>query len=150
MTAAAGPILAVDFGRVRIGLALSDPGRKFAVPLAGLRRSELRRDLDELGRLVREHGVRRAVVGLPLLLSGEEGASATAARKFAERLRKAVEGLEVELWDERLTTVDAERMLDEAQVKRRRRKQAVDSLAAMLILRSYLDARVPREDGAAG
>jgi putative Holliday junction resolvase len=142
---AAGPILAIDLGSVRIGLALSDPAGRYALPLGALERDRVRRDLSGLERLVHEHGVTRAVVGLPLLLSGAEGESAARARRFAGRLRAAIAGLEVELWDERLTTVEAERMMAEAQVKRGRRKRAVDSLAAMLILQSYLEAHAIRD-----
>lgn len=146
MIAAAGRVLAIDLGAVRIGLALSDPIGMIAQPLAALERTGPARDLRELGRLVREHEIKQAVVGLPLLLSGEEGSAAAGARAFAAALRAAVADLDVALWDERLTTREVERMLIEANVKRRRRRQVTDSLAATLILQSYLDAR-PREDG---
>jgi putative Holliday junction resolvase len=80
-------------------------------------------------------------VGLPLLLSGEEGQGATAARRFAARLRESLGDVDVELWDERLTTVQAERTLISANVKRRKRRQVVDGFAAVLILENYLDSR---------
>ena len=138
---ATGPVLAIDLGKARIGLALSDPDGRMAMPLATLVRRNRKKDLAELKQVVSDHRVRCAVVGLPLLMSGEEGDAAAGARSFAERLRAAVSGLEVELWDERLTTVEAERMLAEREVPSRRRKAMVDSLAAMVILQSYLDAR---------
>jgi putative Holliday junction resolvase len=80
------------------------------------------------------------VIGLPLLLSGDEGTAARSAREFAERLSRRLPGLSVELWDERLTTVEVERMLIAADVRRKKRKQVVDKLAAVLILQGYLDA----------
>lgn len=145
MSRDAACILAVDLGSVRIGLALSDRLGLAAYPLGALQRKGARRDFTELRKLVQEHEVTRAVVGLPLLMSGEEGSAAVQARSFADKLRAAVDGLDVEMWDERLTTVEAERLLAEAKVKRRRRRQVVDSLAATLILQSYLDARAYEE-----
>jgi putative Holliday junction resolvase len=138
-------ILAVDLGAVRIGLALSDRLGLSAYPLGALQRKGARRDFSELRRLIQEHEVTRAVVGLPLLMSGEEGSAAVQARSFADKLKGAVDGLDVDMWDERLTTVEAERLLIEAEVKPRRRRQVVDSLAATLILQSYLDAREREE-----
>ncbi len=146
MSAGAGRVLAIDLGAVRIGLALSDPIGMIAQPLSALERTAKASDLRELGRLVREYEIKKAVVGLPLLLSGKEGSAAAGARAFAAELRAEVCDLDVALWDERLTTREVERMLIEADVKRGRRKRIVDSLAATLILQSYLDAR-PREDG---
>lgn len=123
-----------------MGLALSDPSRRIAQPLGALRCKGPRRDLVELRRIVHEHDVARVVVGLPLTMAGAEGRAAVAARAFAGSLRTALVGLDVELWDERLTTVEAERLLAEAQVKRKRRREVVDSLAAMLILQGFLEA----------
>jgi putative Holliday junction resolvase len=139
----AGRVLGIDLGAARIGLALSDPQGRIALPIAALKRSGERRDIDELVRLVREHEVATAVVGLPLLLSGGEGSAAIEARRFAARLAGRVEPVPVALWDERLTTVEAERALVAADVGRRRRRQAVDSMAAALILQGYLDSRSP-------
>lgn len=134
--------LALDLGSVRIGLALSDALGLTAQPLGALERVGPRKDLDRLARLVHEHGVTRVVIGLPLRLSGEEGSGSAAAREFADRLRHRLgETIEIELWDERLSTVEAERTLISAQVSRKRRRQVVDSLAAALILQSYLEAR---------
>ena len=140
MTERAGRLLAIDLGQARIGLALSDPLAISARPLAPLERVGPRKDLERLAELIAEHGVSTAIVGLPLHLSGREGTASVAARDFARRLGRRLTELEVQLWDERLTTVEAERTLISANVSRRKRKQVVDSLAAVLILRSYLDA----------
>ena len=142
MTQRAGRVLAIDLGQVRIGLALSDPLAISAQPLETLRRVGPRKDVERLAELIGERGVATAIVGLPLHLSGEEGKAAEGAREFAGRLGKRVARIEIELWDERLTTVEAERILIQANVSRKKRKEVVDSLAAVLILQSYLDAAV--------
>ena len=136
-----GRILGIDLGAVRVGLALSDPLGITAQPLQSMHRVGPRKDLDFLAKIVRENDVKRVVVGLPLMLSGEEGRSATVAREFAGRLQARLKGLPVELWDERLTTVEAERTLVSADVSRRKRKNVVDAMAAVLILQSYMEAR---------
>jgi putative Holliday junction resolvase len=139
-----GRILGLDLGQVRIGLALSDALRLTAQPLGSLRRDGLRSDLGRLGGLVAEHGVVRIVVGLPLLLSGTRGAAAASALAFAEKLRGHLPAVEVDMWDERLTTAEAERMLIDADVRRSKRKLVRDTLAAVLILQNYLDATAVR------
>jgi putative Holliday junction resolvase len=143
-----GRVLALDLGRVRIGLALSDPLGLTANPLETLKSIGARADVERLVRLAQEHGVTRIVVGLPLLLSGEEGDGARSARRFAARLRARLREVEVELWDERLTTVQAERTLISAGVSRRKRRRVVDGLAAVLILQSYLEAMSATPDSA--
>jgi putative Holliday junction resolvase len=137
----AGRILALDLGEVRIGLAVSDPLGITANPLEPLECAGKRSDLDRLARLVQDREVVKVIVGLPLLLSGEEGQGAVAARRFATRLRERLGDVAVELWDERLTTVQAERTLISAQVKRRKRRKVVDGFAAVLILENYLESR---------
>ena len=141
----AGRALGVDLGQVRIGLALSDVLRITAHPLKTLVCSDAHKDVEKLTQLIGERGVTRVVIGLPLLMSGEEGKGAAAARRFADRLRKRIgatnQEVVVGLWDERLTTVQAERTLIEANVSRRRRRQVVDGLAAVLILQNFLDSR---------
>ena len=140
----AGCLLGVDLGQVRIGLALSDPLGITAHPLKSLACSDAHKDVEKLAQLIGEREVTRVVIGLPLLMSGEEGQGAAAARRFADRLRKRIRAanndVPVDLWDERLTTVQAERMLISANVKRRRRRQVVDGLAAVLILQNFLDS----------
>lgn len=136
-----GRVLALDLGRARIGVAISDELGIAAHPLDSVACRGARVDVARIGELVREHGARRVVIGLPLLMSGEEGSGAADARRFADRLRARLEGVDVDLWDERLTTVEAERTLIAADVGRRRRRKVVDGLAAVLILQSYLEAQ---------
>ena len=140
MTGLARRILALDLGDARIGLALSDPLRITAQPIGYVRRVGQRKVLDQIRELVQHHDVERVVVGNPLLLSGEPGPRSREAEGFSAQLRKRLGDVAVELWDERLTTVQAERAMISHNVRRRRRRQVVDSLAAVLILQSYLDA----------
>jgi len=135
-----GRALGLDLGEARIGLALSDPLGVTAQPLETLERSGSRRDLERIAGLVRDRGVSTVVVGLPLRLSGEEGPAATAARAFARRLAARLEGVAVRLWDERLTTALAERTMISGRARRAKRRKRVDTVAAALILQSWLDA----------
>jgi putative Holliday junction resolvase len=136
-----GRVLAIDLGQARIGLALSDPLGLTGQPLETLTRIGPRRDLRQIEDRIRRHEVTTVVVGLPLKLSGEAGSAAALARDFADRLSRRIDPIRVELWDERLTTVQAERTMISGRVRRKRRKEIVDALAASLILQSYLDAR---------
>lgn len=141
MSAGRGRVLALDLGDIRVGIAVSDPLGVTAQPLETLRRASAEDVLARVGELAGSLGVSHVVVGNPLLLSGEQGSRSREAQGFAERLRQALPGVTVELWDERLTTVQAERILIEGGVRRRRRRKSVDTIAAALILQSYLDAR---------
>ena len=132
--------LGMDLGTKRIGLALSDALGWTAAPLQALPRVGWKKDLAALRSLVREHEVARIVVGLPLRMDGEAGEQAQQAREFAARLQTEL-GVPVETWDERLTTVQAERALIDSDVRRERRRQIIDSLAASIILQGYLDYR---------
>lgn len=144
--AARGPVLGLDYGGRRIGMAVSDAQRGFAFPLGCLERGARREpDLAALREICRERAVTRVVVGLPLHLDGRAGPEAEAARAFAGRLAAAT-GLPVDLLDERWTTREAERALRDAPRKRRGRGGEVDAVAATLILRSYL----ARQGAAAG
>lgn len=133
--------LGIDLGEARIGLAVSDPLGCIAQPFESLERVGPRKDLTRIVERVRELEVVVVVVGLPLLLSGEEGEQARKAKEFAAALERRLGNVPVELWDERLTTVQAERTMISGGVKRRRRKRTVDPIAAALILQTYLDAR---------
>jgi len=136
-----GCALGIDVGAARLGLAASDPGQTVALPVATLQRGA--RDGDAMSRLTREISEREAaviVVGLPRQLDGSEGEAAAAARRFATQLGRRTEA-RVELWDERFTTALAERSLVDAGVRRSRRRQTVDAVAAALILQSWLDSR---------
>lgn len=123
-----------------MGLAISDELLITAQPLPTWRRKDRRADVAHLQSLVETWGVHQVVVGYPRHLGGEVGDSASKARKFAEEL-EATLAVPVILWDERLSTVAADRTLIEAGVRRKRRQQVRDSVAALLILQGYLDRR---------
>ena len=137
-----GRVLGVDPGQARIGLALADGLGISVRPLPALVSRGQRADLDRLVALVREERVAIVVVGLPLHLSGEENPGTVRARRLTARLRARLgREVRVELWDERLSTVEAERLLADGEVGRSRRGTAVDAIAASLIVRGYLEAR---------
>ena len=133
-----GRILALDLGKKRIGLALSDPLGLTAQGLPTLQRVNIRTDLTELDRLATEHDVRLILLGLPLHMSGDEGRQAGHAREFAERLTERT-GREVRFWDERLTTVAAQRVLKSSGISIAKRAKAVDRLSAQILLESFLE-----------
>src|SRR5690348_3535303 len=145
-------ILAVDYGRARLGLAIADADSKIAQPLGVLERINRNEDMRRLRELAREHGVKQIVVGLPLRLDGTHGEMADEAERFARRVQKQL-GLPVEMVDERLTSWEAERLLEETQgrflhvekahVGRKHKKApartTVDAVAAAVILKEYLE-----------
>jgi putative Holliday junction resolvase len=133
-----GRILGLDVGTKGIGVAVSDELGWTAQGLHTLGRRGLDADLAALGALAREHDVERVVVGLPRNMNGTLGPQAEYVLEFAEQLKAAL-GLPVVTWDERLTTVAANRVLLEADVSRKKRKALVDTVAAVLILQGYLD-----------
>ena len=137
---AEGRILGLDFGSHRIGAAVSDPLGITAQPLAALRRQGDRKDLEAIAAIVREYSVDAILIGLPLHMDGEEGTQAKRARLFAEKVRERLE-VPVEMWDERMTTVQAERHLIASGVRREKRKEIRDSLSAVFLLQSVLDYR---------
>lgn len=132
-----GQVLGVDVGTKTLGLAVSDDAQRVAMPLTVIRRAGLARDLAALRAIVEERGIAEAVVGLPLNLDGSPGAMTGEADRIVSALVEM--GLVVHREDERLTTVDAERMLIEADLPRRRRRQVVDKIAATYILQDWLD-----------
>jgi len=144
-----GPVLALDYGTKRIGLAVSDESGTFAFPAGFLACAGRRRDLEALRALICEKSVQRVVVGLPLHLDGRRGESAAAAEEFANAVAK-ITGLPVDLVDERWTTVAADRALRESRSGRKRRREAVDTTAATLMLRTYLEraANLTEEESA--
>jgi len=135
-----GRILALDLGKRRIGLALSDELGLTAQGLDTLQRTNLRSDLARLSQIIAEKNVSLILMGNPLHMSGHAGRQAEHAREFADRLHTAT-GLPVELWDERLTTVEAQRVLRESGISIEKRAKAVDRLAAVILLESFLDSR---------
>ena len=132
--------MALDVGKKRIGLAVSDPLGITAQGLPTFERVRIRDDLKKLAELIKEREVTLLLVGEPLHMSGDESRQSAYTREFAERLRTET-GLEIVYWDERLTSVEAERVLREANTPLHRKKKAVDRLAAVLLLESYLETR---------
>jgi putative pre-16S rRNA nuclease len=149
-------ILALDYGRARIGLAVADAETALAQPLETMDRINRNEDMRRLRELVREHGVKQIVVGLPLRLDGSRGDMAEEAARFGQRVHKQL-GLPVEMVDERLTSWEAERLLEEHQghtiraADKKRNKggarPGVDAMAAALILKEYLDRRQAEGSG---
>jgi len=136
-------IMALDLGDRRIGVAVSDALGWTAQGIGVVERHRDGREILEIERLVREREVSEIVVGLPRNMDGSIGSRGEICIAFAEMLRGRLQ-LPVHLWDERLTTVAAERTLLEADVSRRKRRQVVDKLAATLILQHYLDSKAGR------
>jgi len=132
-------IVALDVGSKRIGIAVSDPLGITAQGVDTIQRQNKRRDLEALGHVLAKYEVQEIVVGLPLRLSGAEGTQAEKMRRFAEDLR-AHFGLTVHLWDERWTSTEANRLLRETDLSIKKRGQAVDRMAAVLILQSWMEA----------
>jgi putative Holliday junction resolvase len=163
MVATRPKILALDYGRKKIGLALADAEARIAEPVATVERINRNEDMRRLREFARDHGVKRIVVGLPLRLDGVAGEMADEAKRFADRVRKQI-GLPVEMVDERLTSWQAQQVLEQEfgrrithhETPRGRRKitrdsadkYSVDSIAAMLVLREYLARTSTAREGA--
>lgn len=130
------PLLGIDHGSVRVGLAVSDETDTFALPLETV---PLAAAITRIREIAAEKNVSALILGMPRNMDGSYGPKAEEVRRFAERLKKET-GLEVRFWDERLTTRAAERLLLERDVSRKRRKELVDKLAAHQILQNHLDA----------
>ncbi len=135
-------ILALDYGRKRIGLAVSDELRLTAQPLKTLERKNRAEDVRRLREICREQGVARIIVGHPVHMTGEAGPMAEEAARFAARLKKEL-GIEVELLDERLTSWEAEQTVGGTRSSRGRGRAALDDVAAAILLREYLDRQSP-------
>lgn len=133
-------ILGLDVGARRIGIAVSDPLGITAQGLETLHRKNKKHDFSHLYRVIREFNIGEIVVGLPLRMSGAEGAQAEKIHTFANELRKHFK-LSVYLWDERLTSVEANRLLRETDLSTEKRGRAVDRMAAILILQAWMENR---------
>ena len=133
-------IIGIDYGRKRLGIAVSDAGHRIATPLAVVER---RGAESAIRKIAEEQGATGIVVGLPLRTDGKPGEMAGEAAAFAGVLREQT-GLFVEMWDERLSTAQAERVMLDADVSRANRKKNLDKAAARIILQSYLDAQQRR------
>lgn len=132
--------MGLDLGTKTIGVAISDALGLTAQPITTIRRTNQKADLKALAHLIEEHEVTHIVIGMPLNMDGSEGPRAEATRQFAALAEKQLQRT-VELWDERLSTVSAQRVLLEADLSRERRKKVVDTVAAAIILQGWLEAR---------
>jgi putative holliday junction resolvase len=135
-------IMALDPGTKRVGVALSDETTTIAQPLEFIPAEPLAACLDRLKVIAQERQVCRIVIGLPRNMNGTYGPAAESARQFAAEVEKAV-GLPIKMWDERLTSTQANRMLIQAGMSREKRKTKVDQSAAAILLQSYLDSLPP-------
>lgn len=145
-------ILGIDYGECRVGLAIGDELGMMALPLTVLQVRGTKQIVLDVLDICREKQVTTIVVGLPLNMDGSRGSAAAAVDKFIQRLREQ-SALPVEVWDERLSSRQAERLLIDSDVSRRKRKGLVDQLAAHVVLQSYLDAhaqKTPYSDNSAG
>lgn len=134
-------VLALDLGEKRIGVAVSDESGTFAFPRPAIIRQEgYRKDMAALRSLTETELIEEIVIGMPLMLSGERGIQAEKVDDFIETLKRYVR-IPIMVQDERLSTSEADRLMIGADVRRSDRKQSVDSMAASLILQSYLDRR---------
>ncbi len=136
-------VLGLDVGSKRIGMAVSDPLGITAQGIETLHRQNKRRDLEALGGVIRRYEIVEIVVGYPLRMSGIGGIQSEKMQQFAELLRERFQ-LPVHLWDERLTSAEANRVLRSSEMSIKRRGEVVDKLAAMLILQSWMEARKSR------
>jgi putative pre-16S rRNA nuclease len=139
-TARSGRILAIDYGSVRMGLAVSDPLGLTAQGLPTLERSNKRADLGRISQLAADYSVAEVIVGNPISYEGQDTEMSRRAARFADELRAGL-GLPVVLWDERLTSLEADRALRESDASRSARRRARDRMAAQILLQSYLDRR---------
>jgi len=145
-------VLAIDYGRKRIGLALSDEMGLTAQPFATFVRTNRKSDLRRLREICRANDVQQIVVGHPVKMSGERGEMAHEAARFAARLEKDL-GIAVELQDERLTSWEAEQIAAESKPAAKRKRRSLDDVAAAILLREYLDSKrsgtnaAPRQRG---
>lgn len=135
-----GRVMALDFGKRRVGLAVSDELGITAQGIHTLQRTRVREDLDALAETAARYNVSLFLMGLPLHMSGDESRQAAHAREFAGRLQQRT-GIPVRFWDERWTSVAANRVLRESGISIEKRAQAVDRLSAVILLESYLEAR---------
>ena len=136
-------IAALDLGRRRIGVAVTDAAAMGAYPVGVVERRSTKRDLEAIATMLRDREVTTFVIGLPLNMDGSEGPAARSARRFAEQLAAALK-VEVEMFDERLTSFEAEERLKGMPVKKGARKPAIDAIAATVILEGWMESRAEK------
>ena len=134
-----GRVAGIDYGTVRIGIAVSDPQRRIASPYENYTRRDKMRDQQRFQRLVKEEQITLFVVGLPVHLDGRESQKSEEARQFGHSLSEAT-GVPVEFYDERFTSHEAEQALLDARMTKKRRKRRLDMLAAQIMLCAYLES----------
>lgn len=134
-------ILGLDVGSKTIGVAVSDPMGWTAQGVTTLARKTIEMDLEAIRKILEEYQVERVIVGFPLSMDGSEGRQAKAVREFSETIQKRFPAVPLELLDERLSTVGAERSLLEADLSRAKRKKVIDKMAAVFILQGYLETQ---------
>jgi len=137
-------ILGIDFGTVRIGLAISDLLGITAQGMETLKYTDDRQVIEHIREIVTERAIGEIVMGLPLNMNGTKGPAAERCEAFGEQLQKAV-GVPVKFWDERLTSVAAEKQMLKFDLSRRKRRKAVDRMAAQILLQSYMDSMESKE-----
>lgn len=133
--------MSLDVGTKTIGVATSDLLMMIAGGVETIRRTSLQKDFERIAQLIKEHEVDTIVVGYPKNMNGSVGERAQMCEEFAEELRQRFPDLKVVLWDERLSTVAAEKVLVDADMRRKKRRQVIDMMAAVVILQNYLDSR---------
>lgn len=138
-----GRVLGIDYGRRRVGLAVSDPLRTVATMLPHLPVQTMKEAWKGICVVAGDHQTAQIIVGLPLHLDGRKSELAKEAERFAEGLKNRIAGVQVLMWDERLSSKQAERALTEGGAKPSQKRNAVDSMAAQLILQSWLDSQAP-------
>ena len=132
--------MSLDVGTKTIGIATSDLMWMIANGVETIRRTSVERDFTRIGELIKEHEVSTLVVGYPKNMNGSIGERAQICEAFAEELRNRFPACKVVLWDERLSTVAAEKVLVDADMRRNKRKKIIDMMAAVVILQNYLDS----------
>ena len=132
-------MLGVDYGDARIGLSVCDELEILATPLCTVKSESMRKNIDKVAEIAKRESVQKIVLGLPLNMDGTEGVRASKTRSFGNVLQK-VSGVPVEYFDERLSSVEAEEIMETVQLKKSKRKNVIDRIAAQIILQSYMDA----------
>ena len=135
-----GRVLAIDLGEKTMGIALSDEERITAQPLTTIQRVGIKKDMGAIAQLVEKHDVKEIVLGLPLHMDGSQSPMSLQVEEFARRLSGRV-GIPIHTWDERLSTVIAEKALLEGDASRKKRKEVIDQVAATIILQGWLHAQ---------
>lgn len=134
-------LMGLDIGDRTIGVAVSDELNWMAHGICTIKRKSVDYDIDQLDRIIKEKKISKIIIGLPKNMNNTIGDSGKKSIEFGEKLKNRYPDMEIVFWDERLTTVAAERVLIEADVSRKNRKKVIDKVAATFILQSYIDAQ---------